>query len=232
MIVRCTATGVMPTTGSNGRRKRSGRSVGRKEAESEARAPIVDIHDADATVGSGKIRAKVEHVFRVMKCQFGYRKGSLSWHRPRTARRSSRCSRSPTYSLPAGHSRPDDEYGAASPRKVVTARTRINDENLAPPSNPPRASDVAQRFLSFRISSNSARRSKRMGFADASFRPKIRTFCPIANSSTLSSSSKIFAAPPRCQYLCAQRNFGIAENKKTVRVASPNLTRACSTGMD
>ena len=26
----------------------------------------------------GKVRAKVEHVFRVVKCQFGYRKGALS----------------------------------------------------------------------------------------------------------------------------------------------------------
>src|SRR4029079_13771568 len=56
----------------------------------------------------GKIRAKVEHVFREMKCQFGYRKVRYRG----TARRSSRCSLSPTYSLPAGHSRPHDEYGA------------------------------------------------------------------------------------------------------------------------
>ena len=29
----------------------------------------------------GKVRAKVEHVFRVMKCQFGYRKRALSRYR-------------------------------------------------------------------------------------------------------------------------------------------------------
>src|SRR6478752_2381640 len=73
---------------------------------------------------------------------------------PSTARRSSRCSRSPTCSLPAGHSRPDDEYGGESlpAEGRTTSGTRINHENLALPSNPLRASDVAQRFLSLKIS--------------------------------------------------------------------------------
>src|SRR6478752_2086630 len=55
---------------------------------------------------------------------------------PRTARRSSRCSRSPTYSLPAGHSRPHDERGGESlpAEGRNTAGTLINDENPAPPS--------------------------------------------------------------------------------------------------
>ena len=44
-----------------------------REGGSEVRAPTVDI--ATPTQPSvRKIRAKVEHVFRVMKCQFGYRK--------------------------------------------------------------------------------------------------------------------------------------------------------------
>lgn len=42
------------------------------EGESKTGAPIVAI--ATPTQSTGKIRAKVEHVFRVMKCQFGYRK--------------------------------------------------------------------------------------------------------------------------------------------------------------
>src|SRR6478752_5099015 len=55
---------------------------------------------------------------------------------PRTARRSLRCSRSPTYSLPAGHSRPHDEDGGESlpAEGRHSAGTWINDENPAPPS--------------------------------------------------------------------------------------------------
>jgi hypothetical protein len=50
--------------------------------------------------------------------------------------------------LPAGHSRPDDEYGGESlpAEGRTTAGTRINHGNLALPLNPLRASDVAQRF--------------------------------------------------------------------------------------
>ena len=83
----------------------------------------------------GKIRAKVGHVFRVMKCQFGYRKVRYRGI-VRTARRSLRCSRSPTYSLPAGHSRPHDEDGGESlPAEARNnAGTSINDENSAPTS--------------------------------------------------------------------------------------------------
>ena len=61
--------------------------------------------------------------------------GSLSWHR-QERRRFSHCSRSPTYSLPAGHSRPHDEDGGeASPAEGRNnAGTSINDENSAPTS--------------------------------------------------------------------------------------------------
>jgi hypothetical protein len=63
----------------------------------------------------GKIRAKVEHVFRVVKMsQFGYRKVRYRGI-AKTAHRSSRCSLSQTYSLPAGHLRPLDKVAGRLP---------------------------------------------------------------------------------------------------------------------
>ncbi len=56
----------------------------------------------------GKVRAKVEHVFRVMKCQFGYRKVRYRGL-AKNAAQVSRCSRSPTYTSRAGQLRPSDK---------------------------------------------------------------------------------------------------------------------------
>jgi hypothetical protein len=99
----------MATDRSNGRRK-PGRSVGRK-GECEGRAPTVDIVRPTQPVRKNPLQGR--RVFRVMKCQFAIARFTIV-ALPRTARRSSRCSRSPTYSLPAGHSRLDDEYGGES----------------------------------------------------------------------------------------------------------------------
>ena len=56
----------------------------------------------------GKVRAKVEHVFRVIKCQFGYRKVRYRGIAKNGAR-CSRCWHSQTCISPAGHLRPPDE---------------------------------------------------------------------------------------------------------------------------
>src|SRR5882672_6431945 len=133
-----------PMNGSGSR----GRSVGRK-GESEVRAPTVDI--ATPTRPSVRKnprqgRARVPGDANSAIARFAIVAS------PRTARRSSRCSRSPTYSLPAGHSRPHDERrGESLPAEGRnTAGTSINDENPAPPSTHCEKSG-AQRFLKFAV---------------------------------------------------------------------------------
>ena len=61
----------MPTTETTTGRS-SGRPVGRKD-QSKTGAPL-SLSQRRSNRRFGTIRAKVEHVFRVMKCQFGYRK--------------------------------------------------------------------------------------------------------------------------------------------------------------
>ena len=61
----------------------------------------------------GKVRAKVEHVFRVVKCQFGYRKVRYRGIAKNGAQVF--CWRSQTCISPAGHLRPPDNLGHPLP---------------------------------------------------------------------------------------------------------------------
>jgi IS5 family transposase len=64
--------------------------------------------------GFGKVRAKGEHVSRIFKCQFGYRKvryRGIANNGPRC----SRCWRSQTCVLPAKHLLPPDDTRSSAP---------------------------------------------------------------------------------------------------------------------
>jgi transposase, IS5 family len=58
----------------------------------------------------GRVRAKVEHVFRVLKCQFGFARCAIAAS-PRTARRCSRSWPSPISTSSAPDLRPQREGG-------------------------------------------------------------------------------------------------------------------------
>jgi IS5 family transposase len=70
-----------------------------------------------------KVRAKVAHVFRVLKCQFGYRKSATAAS-PRTTRRCSHSSRSPSISY-AADLRPLEGTGPKGPCPTTTSRQTV-----------------------------------------------------------------------------------------------------------
>jgi hypothetical protein len=97
----------------------------------------------------GKIRAQVEHVFRMVKCQFGYRKGSLSRHRQkrRTGLRVARA-RKPIPCPQDTCVRLTKWPGECRPRQVQT-KNPSPSANLLRLSPFVRKGDVAQRFPNF-----------------------------------------------------------------------------------
>jgi len=58
------------------KRKRSTRARGATWAVKDKRKPgrVLSVSQEKRNKKYGRVRAKVEHVFRVIKCQFGYRK--------------------------------------------------------------------------------------------------------------------------------------------------------------
>ena len=131
MIVRCTATRVMPTTGSNGRRKQ--RAFWGRKGESEARAPTVDI----ATPTQPSVRENPRQGrARVPGDEMPIRlsQGSLSWHRQerRAGLRTARA-RQPIPSPLSTRVRMT-KTGAGLAEGRNNAGTSINDENSAPTS--------------------------------------------------------------------------------------------------
>ena len=72
----------------------------------------------------GKVRAKVEHVFRVVKCQFGYARSAIAAS-PKTAHRCSRSSRSPISISRAADLRPLEGKCGLN-RAISTSGTRSN----------------------------------------------------------------------------------------------------------
>ena len=77
----------------------------------------------------GKVRAKVEHVFRVVKCQFGYRKVRYRGIAKNGAQVFSLW-RSQTCTSPAGHLRPSDDPG--HPLLPAAVSYRLRQEKCSP----------------------------------------------------------------------------------------------------
>jgi IS5 family transposase len=81
----------------NEKKKRAARAAGVCWAVKEQRKPGRQLSSSQKKRNRrhGSVRAKVEHVFRVLKCQFGYRKVAIAAS-PKTVPRCSRCWHSPT----------------------------------------------------------------------------------------------------------------------------------------